>query len=313
VRDDQPTADRRRWHDAWLSATQELIVGCVLLVVSGWWWFSMQGAIWQGWHNVLATVATVLGPRFVYRAWKRGPEDVPWPSRAEAFAHGYRWSEATKLSQEPVLLKVELASPDGVETVTEQRIWRATICPVCFAVHGRLVIEGLGRGPYEQRCRCQVDVEPQGRWPGFDFNTYLELCHCCAIEPLRSGSRWSPFFCSECRDRVVSFNRRHRRWVIPIGRHSMMHGDFLGGDEAAIEEHAEHFVLRVRGLFAATDHLDEWTSERVKQNLKTLGCAAGQEVDLAWYLTAARTRPLEKQTAFCSLREHFIRPADPDG
>lgn len=244
---------------------------------------------------------------------------VPWPSRDDAFLYGYVLSEAgaevqelNRSRREPVLLRVELGSPDGVETVTE-RIWGATICPVCFAVHGLLEIQGRGRASYEQRCRCQVDVEPQERWPSFDFNTYLELCRCCAIEPLKSGSRWSPFFCRECRDRVVTFNRRHRRWVIPIGRHSMMHGDLLSGDEAAIEEHAEHFALRVRGLSTAIDHLDTWTSERVKQNLETLGCAAGQEIDLAWYLTAARQRPLEKQAAFHSLREHFIRPADLDG
>ena len=220
--------------------------------------------------------------------------------------------EPTDAGIEPVVLEVELASQVGVEKVTE-RIWGATICPVCFAVHGLLEIEGLGRGPYDQRCNCQVDVEPAERWPGFDFNTYLELCRCCAMEPLKSGSRWSPYFCTECRDRVVSFNRRHRQWVIPIGRHSAMHGDLLAGDEAAIEEHAEHFALRVHGLFAAIDHLDKWASERVRQNIESLGCAAGQEIDLAWYLTAARTRPLEKQTAFNSLREHFIRPADSHG
>ena len=73
---------RKRWQDAWLTAEQELLVGCVLLVVSGWWWFSMHGAIWHGWHNVLATMATVLGPCLVYRAWKRhGQEEDEVASR----------------------------------------------------------------------------------------------------------------------------------------------------------------------------------------------------------------------------------------
>lgn len=211
-----------------------------------------------------------------------------------------------------MLLKFERLSAEGVDTVTE-RIWGATICLVCFTVYGLIEIEGLGTGVYDQRCRCQESAKPQERWAGFDFNTYLELCRCCGIEPLKSGSRWSPYFCRECRDCVVSFNRRHGRWIIPIGRHSMMHGDLLGGDEAAIKEHAEHFVLRVRGLFAAIDHLDKWTSTRVKENLETLSCAAGQEVDLGYYLSAARRRPLNKQPAFYGLRDHFIRSADPKG
>lgn len=49
----------------------ELFVGCVLLVVSGSWWFHSYGAIWATWHNALLTAATVLGPWFVSRAWRR--------------------------------------------------------------------------------------------------------------------------------------------------------------------------------------------------------------------------------------------------
>ena len=66
--------DSGSWLDAWLDETMELIVGCVLLVVSGWWWFDSRGAIWDGWRNVLATLTVVLGPWFVSRAWKRRSE-----------------------------------------------------------------------------------------------------------------------------------------------------------------------------------------------------------------------------------------------
>jgi hypothetical protein len=212
---------------------------------------------------------------------------------------------------EPVLLKVQLGAGEAVVTVT-QRIWGATICPACFAVRGLLETEGDASGPYDQRCHCRRAGEPPEDWPGFDFNTYLELCRCCGIEALKSGSRWSAFFCSDCRTRVLSFDRCHRRWIIPIGRHSIMHGEFLSGDEASIDEHVEHFVLRARGLFAATDRLDTWASARVKQNLEALGWAAGQEADLSRYLRAAQERPLDKQAAFHGLREHFIHPIDPE-
>lgn len=59
-----------------MSSTQELVVGCVCLVASGWWWFGARGPIWDGWRNILATLATVVGPVLVYRAWKRRPEEA---------------------------------------------------------------------------------------------------------------------------------------------------------------------------------------------------------------------------------------------
>jgi hypothetical protein len=211
-----------------------------------------------------------------------------------------------------VLLKVrQLGAAEEVVTVT-QRVWGATICPACFACRGTLEVDGIHSGHYEQHCSCQRSEGSEEQWPGWDFNTYLELCRCCGIEAVKSGSRWSPFFCHECRARVLSFDRRHRRWIIPIGRHSIMHGEFLGGNEALIDEHVEHFVLRARGLFAATDHLDTWASARVKQNLEALGWAAGQEADLSRYLRAAQERRLDKQAAFHGLREHFIHPIDPE-
>jgi hypothetical protein len=63
--------DSGSWYDEWLDETVELIVGCVLLVFSGWWWFDSRGSILNGWRNVLSTLTVVLGPWLVSRAWKR--------------------------------------------------------------------------------------------------------------------------------------------------------------------------------------------------------------------------------------------------
>jgi hypothetical protein len=38
----------RSSHDVGMSAPEELLVGCVLLVLSGWWWFDSRRAIWHG-------------------------------------------------------------------------------------------------------------------------------------------------------------------------------------------------------------------------------------------------------------------------
>jgi hypothetical protein len=67
---------KRTWYDLWLDEGDELAVGCILLVLSGWWWFDSRGPIWDGWRNVLATLTVVLGPLFVNRAWKRKSGEV---------------------------------------------------------------------------------------------------------------------------------------------------------------------------------------------------------------------------------------------
>ena len=175
-------------------------------------------------------------------------------------------------------------------------------------IRGSLEVDGSQPDQYRQRCDCERTLEPEDRWPGFDFNTWAELCRCCAITLLRSGSRWSPFFCEECKRRVMDLNRRLGDWIIPVGRHSVMHGQSLAGDEAAIREHAEHFVIHVRGLFAGIDHLDIRARACLRENLEELGFPAGQEVELKQYGHAARARPLDKAAAFEKLREHFVGP-----
>jgi hypothetical protein len=59
------------WEDACLAPELELVVGCVLLVLSGIYWWTSTGGIFKDWQDALATVTVVLGPWFVYRAWKR--------------------------------------------------------------------------------------------------------------------------------------------------------------------------------------------------------------------------------------------------
>jgi hypothetical protein len=46
---------------------------------------------------------------------------------------------------------------------------------------------------------------------------------------LASGSRWSPFFCRPCQERVRALNHAVGRLVIPVGRRSMMNGIAAGG------------------------------------------------------------------------------------
>ena len=145
---------------------------------------------------------------------KRPPTEV---------AHGgktmrLQWSKATKeddmrqrRSCEPVRLPYTAAFPGRGTYLAFDEVWGATICPDCFTCRGELEVRGpvpasddrTERRPKEVRrfhqcCRCEGSSKEERwvAWPGtnvrFDFNCYLELCHCCGIEPIRSGSRCRP-------------------------------------------------------------------------------------------------------------------------
>jgi len=94
---------------------------------------------------------------------------------------------------------------------------------------------------YQQRCH---DRKGQEKWEGYDINEWIRLCDCCLAVPMRSGSKWSPFFCNNCRPDIVAAERG-----IPIGRHSMMN-----------RVDPVTFI----SMFDAFDRLGAWKSHRVR-------------------------------------------------
>ena len=82
-------------------------------------------------------------------------------------------------------------------------------------------------------------------------------------------------------------------------------GKVLGGDEAALYEHADHFATRMNDLSTAITVLQECSSKQVERNLRTLGFEPGSETGLGHYLSAARARPMHKQTAYAELCVYF--------
>lgn len=93
----------------------------------------------------------------------------------------------------------------------------------------------------QQQCHDRVAGEP---WEGFDVKEWIRLCDCCLAKPLRSGSRWSPFFCAQCQDGI-----RAAECGIPIGRHSLMNGVGPSGLDA---------------MFDAIERLGVWKAQRVR-------------------------------------------------
>ncbi|HVA10428.1 MAG TPA: hypothetical protein VNG12_27250, partial [Acidimicrobiales bacterium] len=99
----------------------------------------------------------------------------------------------------------------------------AAVCGSCHQVRGTAL------AGFHQRCACEPVPDPDEPRFGQDFLMAAELCRCCGLVLLPSGSRWSVWFCPPCTRLARSFNEQLGRCVIPIGRHSLMNGVGLKG------------------------------------------------------------------------------------
>jgi hypothetical protein len=151
---------------------------------------------------------------------------------------------------------------------------------------------------HEQRCACTrvargpepvvSDDDGAGLWPGYDYNEVAELCRCCGLDVLRSGSKWSVWFCEHCKDWVWDFNNRVGGCVIPIGRHSIMSGLGVPGPLARDDAQVEQFANDMRTLFERMNWTDAWARRIVTRNLTACGLASENDVPLGEYLERVR-------------------------
>jgi hypothetical protein len=138
-------------------------------------------------------------------------------------------------------------------------------CPECIDIYG----ERDGR---IKVCQCQRSAglvalkqsrpKPQ---PEPDFDTPFEICYYCQATIVRSGSRWSTFYCDFCRPAILEINRARDVTglkVLPIGRHSIMHANWrhVGASELVSSWCHENLGHYWAGFRAAQGSSDEWTS-----------------------------------------------------
>ena len=166
------------------------------------------------------------------------------------------------------------------------------VCGTCHRLRG-------AAGELRQRCRCEASET----WPGWDISQAKELCRACGLVVLRSGSRWSVWLCDVCKPLAVALNRSMGRVMVPIGRHSLMHGLAYRPDGG---QDVDAFTDDLRGLVGAQDRLDAWAGEIVGDNLAVLGVARGADVALEDYqdlIAAASLSSRERCDAYvASLR-----------
>jgi len=134
-----------------------------------------------------------------------------------------------------------------------------------------------------------------------DHQTVAELCRCCGVELLKSGSKWSVWFCAECKHRVDTLNANAGVCVIPIGRHTFMHGVGVRGVDALRDPTLmTAFLGSANDLVSKQKRVSEWAAEIVRRNCAS--CALTSElIPIAAYLEAVSC--LSRQAAFEAMRE----------
>ena len=191
------------------------------------------------------------------------------------------------------------------------------VCSTCFDPFEFRLQGATSR----QRCQCPDKVPAGGsRWPGYDFNEHLHLCECCGAEALPSGSKWSVWFCDECKAMVLDLNGRAGFSAIPIGRHSLMNGVGLSGTQVSAAQEADRerliqaFSHNVTGLFGAMEHLHAFARTRRAQLTSMLERPAQPDVPLGswleWLRCAAGSDParFSKEASFSNLELWFFGP-----
>ncbi len=176
---------------------------------------------------------------------------------------------------------------------------------------------GLAYGPWHypfgenagavwyQACRCPgrpAATKP----PNLDIRTVAELCKCCGAEFVPSGLKYSGWFCSDCKERAVELARVLGFWLVPIGRHSLIHGILLTPRDPVTTEVVERFASGFRALCIRMDWLDDWVKQSLPSRLSALGLAVHQDPKLTDYLHALSFTWVDKDREFNRLRDYFL-------
>lgn len=157
------------------------------------------------------------------------------------------------------------------------------ICRVCSGVHGPACVAQDGRTLCcEQACMCVTKTGRAETWPGYDFPIVVELCRCCGRVALRSGSRWSVWFCNACKPKIIAINQACDFAILPLGRHSV-----TAVVAARLEQDVPEFARGFQDWFARIEVMEEFAVAAVFENLKSLAPSDhAPDISLVRYLEA---------------------------
>jgi hypothetical protein len=118
------------------------------------------------------------------------------------------------------------------------------LCPQCLELFGKLRLDDTSTK--KQECSCGKRAKK--KWNGYDFNRKYEICYCCGLEVIPSGSKWSSFYCRDCKDTISRLNNAVGQCVLPLSRHSMMNGFSLTGEQAKNPSAIKKFTNNVNKI-----------------------------------------------------------------
>jgi len=170
------------------------------------------------------------------------------------------------------------------------------ICRVCLGLRGPFYDDFNGCERV-QRCACEPKEAP---WNAFDYNQRAALCRCCAAEVVRSGSRWSAFFCRACQQRVVAYDRSVGEVVIPIGRHSIMNANILRLKDAQKRQRVERLVGGLLDVSDRTQRIGEHWRAVVSSTLGSMPEPSGALL-VPMYIAHAHVLNVDRVAIFARL------------
>jgi hypothetical protein len=173
---------------------------------------------------------------------------------------------------------------------------RMDLCRECLVLRGPFFDSHNGCERV-QRCGCEAR-EPL--WNAFDYNCAAELCRCCGSRVIRCGSKWSVFFCDECKRQVVAYNSAAGWRAIPIGRHSIMNGVALNTKHARKGSARRAFARGVSEVFDGIGRLERFHRAQVTRIVSSLD-ASGPTVPVPQYIDHATRGQQSASAVFAAL------------
>lgn len=207
-------------------------------------------------------------------------------------------------------MSIEFHHEPGPRRYDIQTIKTMVVCRECGDVVGRLPHPREPGQTLVQRGTCSEHAKNEftsDGWSSFDLPRWVELCRCCGMVPLLSGSRFSVWFCHQCVEQVHILNARIGRCVLPIGRQSVGAGLPLEAEDVTDPVAVDRFNKRSEGLTDTQRALGKWARVVAGRNFEELGWSDGATMPIWWYARFTRLTfcPGRKFREMCAwLHEH---------
>jgi hypothetical protein len=193
--------------------------------------------------------------------------------------------------------------------ILDMEVSHVRICTECGGLKGHMPIKDKN---YHLHCRCE---RVKGKFvqklpPGYDLAPFIDLCFCCGLTPIRSGSRWSAFFCADCMKMVKRLNGTFGSAIIPVGRHSLMNSVVLEPAEVRNKEKIREFAENLGSLFQRMDWIFYWRSLAVLRAISELDLGNAKSIPYEKFILNAGStdRYAEKAKSFRRLGAYMDVP-----